>query len=288
MLLAGVIVSVYGAHTLHTMRRATSEARQMGMYNVVKKLAAGGMGEVWIAGHRMLSRPAAIKVIRPEMLDSDPARTEQMIRRFEQEAQATAALRSPHTVELYEFGVTDEGIFYYVMEYLEGLDVDTLMLRHGPLPAERVGYLLGQACRSLAEAHSRGLIHRDIKPSNLYICAMGLEHDVVKVLDFGLVSVVESGSSDLGGAGQVAGTPAFMAPEMPLGRTVDERFDIYALGCVAYYLLTGLLVFDADTPTQFIVEHIKTEPEPPSRRSEMQIPEALEGVVMACLQKGPE
>ena len=249
------------------------------------------MGEVWIAEHRMLSRPAAIKVIRPEMLDSNPARAETMIRRFEQEAQATAALRSPHTVELYDFGVTDEGVFYYVMEYLQGFDLDTLVLRDGPLPAERVVYLLGQACLSLAEAHSRSLIHRDIKPSNLYVCSMGLEYDVVKVLDFGLVSAVDRGCGELAtarGFGEVAGTPAFMAPEVPLRRRVDERFDIYALGCVAYYLLTGLHVFEADTPMQLIAEHIKTEPEAPSRRSEMQIPEALEEVVMGCLQKDPE
>jgi serine/threonine-protein kinase len=212
--------------------------------------------------------------------------------RFKREAQITASLRSPHTIELYDFGVTQTGSFYYVMEYLKGLDLDHLVSRFGPLPPGRVIHLMKQAADSLAEAHKKGLIHRDIKPSNLFITRLGLEPDFLKVLDFGLVkrdSTMLDDESKLTNEGITTGTPAYMAPELALGKSeVDSRSDIYALGCVGYWLLTGLLVFEGTTPMEMVVEHVKTPPVPPSERTEVEIPPQLDDLIMACLNKDPD
>jgi serine/threonine-protein kinase len=281
---AGSLV-VYGLGT--EVRRA----RELGSYRLVERLGAGGMGEVWRAQHRMLARPAAIKLIRPVMLGGGESESRQvLLRRFEREAQATALMRSPHTMELYDFGVTDEGTFYYVMELLDGFDLDELVERFGPVPAERAVHFLIQACHSLAEAHEAGLIHRDVKPANLYTCRYGRQVDFIKVLDFGLVKHGPSREpdSDKLTAGDVAGgTPAFMSPEQALGGEVDGRSDLYALGCVGYWLLTGTLVFQGATSLETIVLHVHREPEPPSRRSRMPIPAGLEAIIMDCLAKDP-
>lgn len=287
-----VFASVFIAHTITKLGQKVKRAREMGSYQLGELLGKGGMGEVYKATHRMLARPAAIKLIRPEMLgaaDDDTAKL--AVVRFRREAEAAANLRSPHTVELYDFGVTEDGTLYLVMEYLDGMDLETLVRKNGPLPPGRVGYILRQVCESLEEAHSYGLVHRDIKPANIHLGRVGRKHDFVKVLDFGLVKP----ASDMGTEdslatipGQVAmGTPAYMSPEMALGEPVDGRSDIYALGCVAYYLLTGSLVFDADKTVQMIARHLQSEPVPPSQRASQTIPPALERLVMRCLAKDP-
>ncbi|HYJ33040.1 MAG TPA: serine/threonine-protein kinase [Candidatus Binatia bacterium] len=274
--------------------RRVNEARELGAYQLDELLGKGGMGEVYRARHRMLARPAAIKLIRPETLgDAEGSRV--MIQRFHREAQAAALLRSPHTINLYDFGVTDEGVFYYVMELLDGFDLDTLVRRFGPLPPERAIVLMQHVCRSLGEAHSRGLIHRDVKPSNIFTCRLGLNVDFGKVLDFGLVKV----SEPLHGSGETAalltqadlatGTPAFMAPEVATGDgPVDRRVDIYALGCVGYWLLTGKLVFEAETPIKTMLRHVQAQPAPPSEVSELEIPEELDRLILQCLAKHPD
>jgi serine/threonine-protein kinase len=217
-----------------------------------------------------------------------------MIQRFHREAQAAALLRSPHTINLYDFGVTDDGVFYYVMELLDGFDLETLVRRFGPVPPERAIALLRQVCRSLGEAHSRGLIHRDVKPSNIFTCRLGLNVDFGKVLDVGLVKM-----EPLNGSGETAallthadvatGTPAFMAPEVATGDgPVDRRVDIYAVGCVAYWLLTGKLVFEAETPIKTMLRHVQAQPVPPSAVSELEIPEALDRLILQCLAKHPD
>jgi eukaryotic-like serine/threonine-protein kinase len=290
--LATVLVPI-AAGIVYGLALEVKRAREMGSYRLVERLGKGGMGEVWRAKHRMLARPAAIKLIRPEVLGAkDPDTREMLLRRFEREAQATALMRSSHTMELYDFGMTDDGTFYYVMELLDGFDLNELVERFGPLPAERAVHMLRQVCASLAEAHEAGLIHRDVKPANLYACRYGREVDFIKVLDFGLVKqgrAPEEGADKLTAADiSPGGTPAFMSPEQALGDgEVDGRSDIYALGCVAYWLLTGSLVFKGTTPMETIVLHVNREPEPPSRRTTRPVPADLEGIVLACLAKDP-
>jgi serine/threonine-protein kinase len=213
-----------------------------------------------------------------------------VLRRFEREAQATSALSSPHTIQVYDYGMTEDGTFYYVMELLSGRDLESLVREFGPLPPDRAIYLLRQVCHSLADAHARGLVHRDIKPANVYVCRMGLEYDFVKVLDFGLVKVGQAaGDGTLAtGVEHTSGTPAYMAPEVILGEAdVDRRADVYALGCVAYYLLTGQLVFEADTPMKMLLHHVQTQPVAPSLRTELRIPRELDELILACLEKDP-
>jgi serine/threonine-protein kinase len=240
----------------------------------------------------MLARPVAVKLIRPELLGvKAPAEAAALVARFQREAEATAALHSPHTVALHDFGVTPEGTFYYVMELLEGLDLETLVQRFGPVPPERALHLLVQACESLAEAHAAGLIHRDVKAANIVACHWGLTWDFVKVLDFGLVKATgtSSESEHLTSEGVITGTPAYMAPEAALGgRDIDVRVDLYGLGCVAYWLLTGQRVFVGRTPVEVLLHHVKTPPVPPSERAGREIPSELEALVLSCLAKEPE
>ncbi|MDH3496277.1 MAG: serine/threonine protein kinase [Gemmatimonadota bacterium] len=277
---AGTIVIGWG--------HEVAKARRMGSYQLVERLGEGGMGEVWRAEHRMLARPAAIKLIHPESLGSSPGERATLVKRFEREAKATAALSSPHTVQLFDFGVTEDGTFYYVMELLRGLDLDVLVQRFGPMPAPRAAHLLRQACASLAEAHAQGLVHRDIKPGNLFLCRVGHEHDFVKVLDFGLVKRVEAKDPTLTAQNVATGTPAFMAPEIALGEPrIDARADIYALGCLGYWLVTGANVFRASSPMRVMLAHAHETPDPPSRRSEVGIPGPFEAIVMRCLAKNP-
>jgi serine/threonine-protein kinase len=286
-----VLIMVYaGARVVYGLGAEVRKARELGSYRLVERLGAGGMGEVWRAQHRMLARPAAIKLIRPEMLGArDPDSRRMLVRRFEREAQATALMRSPHTMELYDFGVADDGTFYYVMELLDGFDLGTLVEKFGPVPAERAVYFLRQVCESLGEAHEAGLIHRDVKPANIYACRYGRSSDFIKLLDFGLVKLGAAqpeATEPLTAADVVGGTPAFMSPEQALGGArVDGRSDLYAVGCVAYWLLTGTLVFKGKTAMETIVMHVQQEPEPPSRRVELPIPADLEAIVLACLAK---
>jgi len=280
-----VVLAYFGARMIYAIGLDVSRARLLGAYRLESRLGAGGMGEVWRASHRMLARPAAVKLIAPRQLGDD---THAVLARFEQEAQATALLRSPHTVEVYDFGLSSDGSLYYVMELLDGLDLQKLVKTHGPIPASRVVHVLRQACHSLGEAHGAGMVHRDIKPANLFVCRYGSDVDFVKVLDFGLVKkqeLVEDAA--LTQKGQFLGTPAFVAPEMALGSAIDGRTDLYSLGCVAYWLLTGSLVFEAGNPMALAAKHLQEQPVPPSHRTEMEIPADLEEVVLDCLRKDP-
>jgi eukaryotic-like serine/threonine-protein kinase len=290
---ACAVVAMLPSRVLQRMGRRLRYAREMGSYHLVELLGRGGMGEVWRAHHRMLARSAAVKIVRPELLGaSSEADARNMLRRFEREARATAALSSPHTIQVFDFGVTADSHFYYVMELLAGRDLESLVKEFGPVPAERALYLLRQVCHSLADAHARGLVHRDVTPANIYVCRMGLDYDFVKVLDFGLVKYNFNDRSMqetlMPGAHKTTGTPAFMAPEIIIDEgAVDERADVYALGCVAYYLLTGQLVFEADTPMKMFLQHVETPPVPPSQRTEMPIPRELDEIILACLEKNP-
>jgi serine/threonine-protein kinase len=283
--------AVVGSRVIYNLSRDVAAAKELGSYRLESTLGAGGMGEVWRASHRMLARPAAIKLIRQESLGSDPVDQRLALARFEREAQVTASLRSPHTVDLYDFGVSEEGTFYYVMELLEGFDAQVLVDRFGPLPPERVVHLLCQACESLGEAHAANLVHRDVKPSNLYVCRYGRSVDFVKVLDFGLVKPRQGGSNadaQLTAANVVSGTPGFMAPEQVLGQSeIDYRADIYAVGCVAFWLLTGQTVFTGSTPMDTMLKHARDAPPAPSSCTEIAIPAALDSVVLQCLAKDP-
>jgi serine/threonine-protein kinase len=267
------------------------KAREIGSYELVSRLGEGGMGEVWIARHRMLARPAAMKLIRPELLGNDWRSRERAISRFKREAKATAVLGSTHTVDIYDFGLTEEGAFFYVMELLDGLSLETLVRQYGPLTPARAVHLLRQACHSLGEAHATGLIHRDIKPANIFTCRLGPDRDFVKVLDFGLVKQVDDSkmTQQLTADHVAAGTPAYMAPEMALGQTdIDGRADLYALGCVGYWLLTGETVFTGETPMATLIAHVQSTPVPPSQRTEVYIPAALDEIILACLAKDPQ
>jgi eukaryotic-like serine/threonine-protein kinase len=284
-------VAVLPAHVLQRLGRRLAEAQELGSYQLVELLGRGGMGEVWRAKHRLLARGAAIKLIRPELLGAGTTvEAQHMLHRFEREAQATAALSSPHTIQVFDFGATADQSFYYVMELLEGRDLQSLVREFGPIPAERAIYLLRQMCHSLAEAHARGLVHRDVTPSNVYVCRMGLDYDFVKVLDFGLVKFNGRRSLEPEPKGKphtTTGTPAFMAPEIVLGADVDQRADVYAIGCVAYYLLTGQAVFEAATAGELLAMHLHAAPVPPSHRTEMPISRELDAIVLACLEKDP-
>ena len=282
------LLALFTNRVIYRLGRQVADAKHLGAYSIIEPLGSGGMGEVWRAEHRTLIRPAAIKLIRSEIAHGlDPIEVEAVRARFEREVQATALLTSPHTVAVYDYGSTEDGRLYYVMELLHGLDAETVVRRHGPLPAERVIYLLRQACESLSEAHATGLVHRDIKPANLQLCTIGGKLDFVKVLDFGLVRDVGSNvwfTAD----GRVSGTPAYLPPETAAHNVTDERSDIYALGCVAYYLLTGQLVFEAETAPAMMAAHLRDPVVPPSARTELPIPPELDALVVACLAKDPD
>lgn len=286
-------MAVFGARVVYRLTRDLSEARELGSYRLTALIGRGGMGEVWKASHRLLARPAAVKLIRAEAMGKDPAARSIVQARFEREAQATANLQSPHTVELYDFGIEADGTFFYVMELLDGADLQSLVQRFGPMPPERVAYLLEQACHSLTDAHERGLVHRDIKPANIFICRRAHEVDFVKVLDFGLVTRDRGRASatdpQLTADGSISGTPAYMAPEMAMGTgELDGRTDLYSLGCVGYWLITGQLVFEGRTPMEMLVQHAKETPVAPSQRSETTVPAALDRIILECLAKRPE
>jgi len=265
------------------------EGIAIGSYRLIERLGVGGMGEVWLAKHQLLARPAAIKLIRAEVLGESGA-DGTVVERFKREATATANLRSPHSVQLYDYGVDEAGSFYYVMEHLLGMDLRTLVDEYGPVPAERAVYLLRQACMSLAEAHAAGLVHRDIKPANLFLCKQGLQFDFVKVLDFGIVkNVAADDVTNLTMAGAATGTPSYMAPEMVMSASdVDARADLYALGCVAYWLLTGKTVFEGENAIQIMMHHAQTPARPPSEQAGVEVPPVLDELVLSSLAKKPE
>jgi serine/threonine-protein kinase len=278
------VAAVFGTHLINTLRREAFEARQLGQYRLIELLGAGGMGEVYLAEHRMLRRPCAIKLIRPEQA-GDP----RVLARFEREVQMTARLSHWNTVEIYDYGRTEDGTFFYVMEYLPGLSLEDLLERHGPLPAERVMHLLRQTCQGLREAHAVGLIHRDIKPGNIFAAQRGGLYDVAKLLDFGLVKpVAEIPSTRLTHEGGISGTPLFMSPEQACGvGDLDARSDIYSLGAVAYTLLTGRPPFERPSPMEVLIAHARDDVVPPSQL-QPDVPRDLERIILRCLAKKPE
>jgi DNA-binding NtrC family response regulator len=260
---------------------------RVGSYSLIERLGSGGMGDVWLARHQLLARPAAVKIVREPALGGGE---EGHVRRqrFTREAQATSELQSPHTVQLYDFGVTEGGGFYYVMERLRGMDLKRIVERHGPLPPERVVFLLKQVCLSLSEAHALGLVHRDIKPANLFVCRLGSEYDFVKVVDFGVVSRHERATdAQITTAGMIIGTPAFLAPELVSNPSFDGRADLYALGCVAFWLLTARPPFEAGDAMSILMHHARTPAPAPSTMSEEPVPPEIDALVLECLEKDP-
>jgi serine/threonine-protein kinase len=280
----GAAFAILGSHRIETLRQTASEARKLGPYRLIRRLGSGGMGQVYLAQHALLRRPCALKLIRPDQVGDREAQA-----RFEREVQTMAALTHPNTVRVYDYGLATDGTFYYAMEYLPGLSLDELVAEHGPLPAARVVLLLRQVCEALREAHAVGLVHRDIKPANIFAGQIGGMHDVAKLLDFGLVRVhALSADAGLTGLGTIAGTPAYMSPEQATGTAnVDARSDIYSLGAVAYFLLTGQTPFVRSTAVQTMAAHL-AEPVVLPRLLRPEIPNDLELVVLRCLAKEPE
>ena len=282
----GAALAASAGPTLEIGEHLLDNAVRIGSYRLLERIGAGGMGEVWLARHQLLARPAAVKIVREPTVAIDDGQTQRQ--RFTREAQTTAELESPHTVRLFDFGLTDTGSCYYVMERLRGMDLQRMVERHGPLPPERVAFLLKQACLSLAEAHARKLVHRDIKPANLFVCRLGTQFDFLKVLDFGVVSRQGRGVSALTVAGVVLGTPAFLAPELMSSETpFDGRADLYALACVAFWMLTGRPPFLASDAVAVLMQHTNAKPTPPSAFSELPIPEAFDALILQCLAKEP-
>jgi len=279
----GMALAIYGSFVTNGLRAELHQARKLGQYRLVRKLGEGGMGEVYLAEHQLLKRPCALKLIKPEV-GSDPI----ALARFEREVQSAARLTHPNTIEIYDYGRTDDGTFYYVMEYLRGLSLFELVRRAGPLPPGRVIYLFRQICAGLAEAHAQGLVHRDMKPANVLIAVRGGESDVAKILDFGIVKLTQDpGAAALTVEHSIHGTPMFMAPEQAMGdRSLDGRADIYALGGMMYFALTGRPPFAGNSAIAVMVAHARDPIVPPSRHRP-DLPEDLEWVVLRCLAKQP-
>lgn len=299
-----VLIAYAAARGVHFLNWQIAHERKKGSYELVSLLGNGAMGQVWLARHRMLRRPAALKIIDPIKLDAASEEDrKRVIQRFEREAQATSSLYNQHSISLYDFGVMEDGSFFYVMEALDGYDLDEFVSRWGMLSPARTVYLMLQICDSLIEAHRIGLIHRDLKPANVFVCRYGFETDFIKVLDFGMVKVEHNIGPQLSGdkipmlgahesaaltsEGQISGTPAFMAPEMIERKKVDSRYDIYALGCVGYWMLTSSWVFPFPTVSAQVLAHLEKTPEPVSKRRGEPVPEDLEKLIMKCLEKGP-
>jgi serine/threonine-protein kinase len=285
------LLALVPATLIRYLGQQVTAAREMGSYRLGNLLGRGGMGSVYQASHRMIARPAAIKVIRGDLLSSDPELAATITERFYREAEAVAALRSPHTVQLYDFGQAEDGGLYYVMELLDGIDLQKFVESFGPLETPRAIHILRQVCESLQEAHETGLIHRDVKPSNIVLCRLGLRVDFVKVLDFGLVrreNPKDKRNRRLESTATL-GTPSFMAPEaITTSAPADRRADVYALGCVAYWLVTGHQVFEGESAMQVMFRHAHEEPKPPSQRISSPLPTDFERVVLNALVKDPE
>jgi serine/threonine-protein kinase len=284
ILAIAVALAAYGTHRVELLRREVAQARKLGQYQLKQRLGSGGMGEVYLAEHVLLKQACAVKLIRVERA-GDAA----TLRRFEREVQATARLKHWNTVQIYDYGHAADGTFYYVMEYLPGCTLEQLVKQHGPLSPARAVQLLRQACLALREAHALGLIHRDVKPGNIMVCERGGVADVVKLLDFGLVKEVGPTRPEetLTQEGTIAGTPAYMSPEQAAGKDhLDGRSDVYSLGAVAYFLLTGQPPFPRDKAIEAIVAHIH-EPVPPLTELRAEVPADLQEVVLRCLEKDP-
>jgi len=284
IMLVGAVTATVGVHTIGNLRRAAFEAKQLGQYRLGRRLGGGGMGEVFLAEHQLMKRPCAIKIIRPDKTD-DP----RVLARFEREVRATAQLSHWNNIDIFDYGRADDGTFYYVMEYLPGLSLGDLVECHGALAAPRVIHILLQTCDALNEAHAAGLIHRDIKPANLFAAQRGGLYDVAKLLDFGLVKpLADADSVQLTQDGTITGSPLFMSPEQSVGdRDPDARGDIYSLGAVAYYMLTGRPPFDYGQPIKVLLAHAHEAPVPPSEVNP-DTPSDLSEVVLRCLAKAPE
>ncbi len=282
--LVTAIVATYAAHIINSARRDAFKARQFGQYRLKQRLGGGGMGEVYEAEHRLLKRPCAIKLIKPANETDSVA-----IARFEKEVKTTAQLTHWNTIEIFDYGRTDDGTFYYVMELLPGMSFEDLVERHGPLPPERVVYFLRQVCGALAEAHQAGLIHRDIKPANIFAAQRGGVYDVAKLLDFGLVKErTDQTESTATNGGSFSGTPFYMSPEQASAyENVDARADIYSLGAVGYYLLTGQPPFTGKSAVELLAAHRMKDVSPLSQVNPA-IPTDLEQIILKCLAKQPE
>ncbi|MCK5411234.1 MAG: serine/threonine protein kinase [Gemmatimonadetes bacterium] len=278
------VVSVAISRNLYSLRKTAFKAERLGNYLIERELGAGGMGQVFLARHALMCRPTAVKVVRSTNGEG------LALQRFEQEVRLSSTLTHPNTITIFDFGRTPDNTFYYAMEYLAGMDLQRLIERHGPLPANRAVYILRQVCGSLAEAHSRGIVHRDIKPSNIFLTQRGGLFDFVKVLDFGLAKRIEAeGAAELTKTGMLFGTPQYIAPETVYGTDpADHRSDLYNVGGVAYWLLTGQPLFASANPVELIIDHVKTVPRPPSEVSEIAIPPVLETLVMRLLEKKPD
>jgi hypothetical protein len=279
-----VVVASVGVRTINFLREEALRARQLGQYKLKRLIGSGGMGDVYLAEHLLMKRPCAIKVIRPEKA-GDP----KVLARFEREVQATAKLSHWNSVDIFDYGRTDDGTFYYVMEFLPGMNLSELVREHGPLPAARAIHLVRQACNALAEAHDLGLVHRDIKPANIFAAIRGGRHDVAKLLDFGLAKpLLDADSAQLTQEGAITGSPLYMSPEQAIGdRDPDARSDIYAVGAVLYFLVTGRPPFDDEKPMKVLIAHAHEPPPPPSQLNPA-VPDDVELIIMRCLQKSPD
>ncbi len=277
------IATALVSREIYGLRREIARARRLGQYTLESLIGEGGMGSVYRARHALLRRPTAIKLLLPDRAGPES------IARFEREVQLTSSLTHPNTVAIYDYGRTDDGVFYYAMEYIDGLSLEELVQRYGPQPAARVVHVLMQALDALEEAHDVGLVHRDVKPANILLCRRGTAADVVKLVDFGLVkNILPSPDPALTHAQALAGTPLYLAPEsLTAPEAVDRRVDLYALGAVAYYLLTGLPPFEGKTAVEVCGHHLHTAPTPPSERLGKALPKKLEALVLACLAKEP-
>ena len=282
----GVVVAlcVVTSHVIYGLRREVRSAQRLGQYTLMQKLGEGGMGIVYRAQHARLRRPTAIKLLPPGKLSDDA------IARFEAEVQLTAELTHPNTVTVFDYGRTEDGVFYYAMEYLDGATLDEVVSVGGEQPPSRVLRILQQVASALQEAHDVGLIHRDIKPANIMLTRQGVDRDAVKLLDFGLARVIDQGEdAGLTRDNRIVGTPLFMAPEVIKdAAAMSERSDLYALGAVGYFLLTGSHVFSGESVVEICAHHLHTAPEPPSSRIDTAIPDALEALIMDCLRKSPD
>ncbi|WP_435008659.1 serine/threonine-protein kinase [Tundrisphaera lichenicola] len=284
ILLIGAGLAIYGAHVLNGLRVELHDARKFGQYRLLRKIGVGGMGEVYLAEHQLLKRPCALKLIKPEAGANPVA-----LGRFEREVRSAARLSHPNSIEIYDYGHSEDGTFYYVMEYLPGMSLHDLVVKAGPLPAGRAIFLLRQACAGLAEAHSLGLVHRDLKPANIFVARRGGETDIAKVLDFGLVKLTKDPDSvALTSELTVSGTPSYMAPEQATGsQDLDARADVYAMGSVAYFVLTGQPPFAGESAFAIMMAHARDPVVPPSK-IHPGIPEDLEKVILTALAKKPE
>jgi hypothetical protein len=278
-----VVIGATGSHMLWSAGRQVHEARRLGNYRLKTRIGGGGNGDVWLARQDPLGRDVALKILKDRGL-----RGEESVRRFEREARAAAALKHPNTIRIIEFGASDDGVLFIAMELLDGMDLDQLVELSGRLPPARAIHLARQACASLAEAHAAGIVHRDIKPANLFVTRVGDDYDFLKLLDFGVARVIDADRAPLTEAGLLFGTPEYMSPEMCSGERADARSDVYSLGAVLYFMLTGTPLFPGRGFAETVMSHISRETEPPSVRAGVPLPDPLEAAIMRCLEKKPD